>query len=513
MTVLPHVLSRQIISPEIILYQHNFNTNKTDSFDYQQFSDMVDYWKFLLVEKYGATTGQTAVIEFNLTNIYYFTAVFAAWELGLILIVDWPHAHNEQNCHSKSYTIHGKIDHAIVYSEQLNPDHKTFYREWDVYRTCLHCRNVITEKDFDNYQIKDHSKFKEITQTIYATPTSQAIWTATSGSTGDPKQQRIDHESVLLQAQRLVTHLNFKSNDSVLHTNNLHHGASACYHFLPGLMKSTKHHIMNSRFRPDSDQANKAMAQYIIDRKINKLFLYTPAKLLSWLRTTDALEHNVEVTTLYYCTKEIVELAKDKNVKLIKSIFGDTTIGYGFLIKTVDPSMSLDDYEPNCLGPKLDDFFDFKIENGFLYIQIPGLNRLDWKTSNDNFEIKNNKYYFLGRGTNYRINDEWINHNEIESKVNELFTVDQEEGATIVVDNEEQQVYLAIWIENSQAESKFNWWLSQRYRSVYITKYIRGLDKEQFMGSRKISRQLLKEYFRTSVPRIISFTDSPWCLS
>ena len=65
MTVLPHVLSRQIISPEIILYQHNFNTNKTDSFDYQQFSDMVDYWKFLLVEKYGATTGQTAVIEFN----------------------------------------------------------------------------------------------------------------------------------------------------------------------------------------------------------------------------------------------------------------------------------------------------------------------------------------------------------------------------------------------------------------------------------------------------------------
>jgi acyl-coenzyme A synthetase/AMP-(fatty) acid ligase len=462
----------------------------------------------MLVEKYNAKHGQTVMIEFNLTNIYYFTAIFAAWELGLVLIVDWIHAHSEQECHGKSFTIHGKIDHAIVYSEQLNPENKNFYQEWDVYRTRLHCKNIITEKDFDNYQIQDHTQFKQIAGTVYATPTSQAIWTATSGSTGDPKQQCIDHQSVFLQAQRLVTHLNFQPENSVLHTNNLHHGASACYHFLPSLMSAKTHHVMNYR----SDKDLQLLTEFITDRRINKLFLYTPGKVLSWLQATNPVHHQVEITTLYFCTPEIVNLAQEKNIKAIRSVFGDTTIAYGFLVKTVDLEESLGHYEPNCIGPKLDDFFDFKIEHGHLYIRSTGLGKTEWQTSYDNFELKNNNYYFLGRGNDYRINDEWINHNEIESKVNELFTVNQEEGATVVVDNEEQQVYLAVWINNPRAELELDRWLSNRYQTVSITKRVHKLDKNKFMGARKISRQLLKEYFRSNVKRIYSFSQ-PWMLS
>jgi acyl-coenzyme A synthetase/AMP-(fatty) acid ligase len=504
------VLSRHLIHPELILNQYHVDTGSIVSFNFQQFSDMVDYWKFMLVEKYNAKHGQTVMIEFNLTNVYYFTAIFAAWELGLILIVDWIHANSEKECHGKSFTIHGKIDHAIVYSEQLNPKNSKLYKEWDVHRTRLHCNNIITEKDFDEYQIQDHSKFKEIADTVYATPASQAIWTATSGSTGDPAQQRIDHRSVLLQAQRLITHLNFQPEHKVLHTNNIHHGASACYHFLPSLMQCNTHYVLN--LEENDPVLIRQLSEFIIDKKINKLFLYTPGKILSWLNSTDPVEHPVEITTLYFCTPELVKLAQEKKVKLIKSVFGDTTIAYGFLVKSVDLEKSLDHYEPNCIGPRLDDFFDFKIENGHLYICSPGLGNTTWKTSRDNFELKNNNYYFLGRGTDYRINDEWINHNEIESKVNELFTVNQEEGATIVVDNEEQQVYLAVWINNPQAEIELDRWLSQRYQTVSITKRVHNLDKNKFMGARKISRLLLKEYFRSNVKRIYSFTQ-PWILS
>jgi len=504
------VLSRHLLCPDLKFYQHNFDTNQTAVFDYDQFSRMVDYWKFMLVEKYNVQHGQTVMIEFNLTNIYYFTAIFAAWELGLVLIVDWIHAYSEQECHGKSFTIHGQIDHAIVYSEQLNPNNKKFYLEWDVYRTRLHCRNVITEIDFNNYEIKDHSKFAEIAETVYARPDSQAIWTATSGSTGDPKQQRIDHRSVFLQAKRLINHLNFKPEQSVLHTHNVHHGASACYHFLPSLMTSTNHYVMN--YEHWNDTHNKQLADFIESRKINKIFLYTPDKILAYLNSTDPLQHEVEITTLYFCTKEIVNLAKEKNIKGIYSVFGDTTIAYGFLVKVVDLQQSLNTYEPSCIGPQLDDFFDFKIQDGHLYIRSSGLGKTEWQTSKDNFELKDNKYYFLGRGTDYRINDEWINHNEIESRINELFTIDQKEGATIVIDNEEQQVYLAIWIENPQAELEFDRWLAQRYKTVTITKRARDLNKNEFLGSRKVSRQLLKEYFRSKVQRIYSFTD-PWILS
>jgi hypothetical protein len=296
-----------------------------------------------------------------------------------------------------------------------------------------------------------------------------------------------------------------------LHTNNLHHGASACYHFLPSMMMAKEHWILNSKFSTDDELKN--LTDLVIDKKINKLFLYTPSKMLSWLNATPKVSHQVDITTLYYCPRNMVNLAKEKNVRLIKSVFGDTTIGYGFLVKTVDCTQLLDNYEPNCIGPKLDDFFDFDIQDRSLYIQLTGLGQSQWKTSHDNFELRNGQYYFLGRGTDYRINDEWINHNEIESKVSELFDVNNEEGATIVVDNEEQQVYLAVWINNLSAEKDLDLWLGRRYRSVYISKRSNNLNKKDFMGARKISRPALREYFRNNVPRLVSYTENPWCFS
>jgi hypothetical protein len=61
-------------------------------------------------------------------------------------------------CHSEIFSIHGKIDYAIVYSRQLDPNDKDFYLQWDVLRTQLHCKEIITEKDFDNYEIINYSK-------------------------------------------------------------------------------------------------------------------------------------------------------------------------------------------------------------------------------------------------------------------------------------------------------------------------------------------------------------------
>jgi acyl-coenzyme A synthetase/AMP-(fatty) acid ligase len=506
-----NILSRHHINPEILIHHWDIKSGETTTFDYRQLCDMIDYWKYMLVEGYHAQPGKTVMIEFNLTNIYYFSAIYAAWELGLTLIVDWVHANSEQMCHSKVFSIHGKIDYAIVYSRQLDPSDKDFYSKWDVLRTKLHCKQIITEKDFDNYQIVDHSRFKEVASTVYATPHSQAIWTATSGSTGVPKQQRIDHNSVVLQTQRLCKHLNFQRGTSSLHTNNLHHGASACYHFLPSMMIAKHQWILNSHFASESDLKN--LSDFIIDKKINKLFLYTPSKLTNWLNTTSVLQHPVDVTTLYYCPKDMISLAKQKNVSSIKSVFGDTTIGYGFLVKTVDCSEPLDAYEPNCIGPKLDNFFDFDLRDQSLYVQIPGVGSTEWKTSHDKFELRDGKYYFMGRGTDYRINDEWILHQEIEAKVSELFDVNHEEGATIVVDNEEQQVYLAIWINNPEAESELDYWFQQRYRSVYISKRARDLNKKDFMGARKISRPALREHFRINVPRLANYTENPWILS
>lgn len=487
------VLSRGLINESAEFFQINSDCT-TDLIDLKKFSGLVDYWKYLLWEKCGARPGQTVVIEFNLTNAYYFSAVFAAWELGLIMIIDWLHARNQRDAEGSYFRIHGTIDIAIVFSEQLRPGSK-LYRPWDVKRTELNCRQIITEKDFENYKITDHSLFRWVVDNVHANNHSDAIWTATSGSTGNPKQQRISHEAVYKQAQRLIDHLGIQIGDSILHCNNLHHGASACYHFLPTLMRGRKHYLFSF------DVENKAEVQdlcsHISAYQINRAFLYSPQMILEYLRTTQPMQHRFDITTLLVCPPATIALAKQKKINVVHAMFGDTTIGYGFLVKTVHPqSQDMTAYNPMAIGKKLDDFFRFELRDENLYIAIPGLGQNEWRTSYDRFQIINEEYVFLGRNNSYRIVDDWLNHSEIENKVQELFAGDPDEKATLIVDVEYQKIYLAVWEPNDPAETAIRQWFRERYIHARINRIERNLSKTDFMGSRKISRAKIREYFR-----------------
>jgi len=486
-----NILSRNLISPDFILHQENFQSKEVTVITRERFIGMIDYWKILLVEKYQAKPGQTVMLEFNLTDAYYYSAVFAVWELGMIMIVDWPHAFSYKDATSHRMTMHGKVDFAIVWSLQTDPTAEGVYSYWDYERTRLNCNTIITEKEFDSYQIQDHTKFEEVSKTILASPDVDAVWTATGGTTGDAKQIKITHKEIALQAGRLVKHLNFNVGENTLHIGNLHHGASMCYHFLPSFMTSKNHYIYSGDQKKNNYYQD--LCECIVDRKINKVLLYSSEKLINFLLQTPRLDHNLDIVTLFYVNKRCIDLMHEKNVNSIRNVFGDTTIGYGFLVKVVDKNTDSDTYVTNRIGPKLDDFFDFKIENQHLYVKAVGLGETEWKTSLDKFELINNDYYFYGRGTQYRICDEWISLGEIDNKVTECFP---EDGATAVIDNEEQQLYLSVWKSNPEGEEKFSNYLKVRYQHVKVSKIARGLDITQYIVSRKPDRQKLMQYFR-----------------
>jgi len=486
-----NVLSRNLISLDFVLYQENLQSNELTTINREQFVSMIDYWKMLLVEKYQAKPGQTVMLEFNLTNAYYFSAVFAVWELGMIMIVDWPHAFSYEDATSYRMTMHGKVDFAILYSRQTDPNDQDFYSYWDYERNRLNCNTILTEQEFDSYQIQDHTKFKEISQKILASPDIDAVWTASGGTTGNPKHIKITHKEIALQAGRLVKHLNFNVGENSLHTNNLHHGASMCYHFLPSFMTSKNHYVYNGN--PKDNNYDQVLCDYIIDRKINKILLYSSKKLLNFLSQTPRLNHNLDIITLFYVNNRCIDLMHEKNVGSIRNVFGDTTIGYGFLVKVVDKNTDSNTYVTNRIGPKLDDFFDFKIEDGYLHVKVVGLGETKWKTSLDRFNLINNDYYFYGRGTQYRICDEWINLGDIDNKVAECFP---EDGATVVIDNEEQQLYLSVWKSNTQGEQKFSQYLKDNYQHVKLNKVARDLNVIEYTVSRKVDRQKLMQYFR-----------------
>jgi acyl-CoA synthetase (AMP-forming)/AMP-acid ligase II len=486
------ILSRDIINNDITLYQHHSITNQEFKFTRDQFVDMINYWKMLLVEKYQAGPGKKIIVDSR--NLYYFSAVFAVWELGMTLIVDWNHAHSQQDLNNQEYSMHGDIDYIICHEPYIDSNNN-FYHHWDLERNKKYCQHIISDKEFDDYTIQNPSKYKEISESILAKSGTIAIQTASSGSTGSSKLIQISHKDVCLQAYRLTDLLGFCDNDNTLHNVTLHHGASACYHFLPSFIRAKNHFIL---WTNESSQAEiDYRAKYINQHQINRLFLYTTQQLLKYLESTPHVEHRVDITTLFRITDRVAAIAKEKNISSIKSTFGDTTIAYGFLVKTWSRDDNLVTHDVTDMGPQRDDFFDFKIENGHLYVKSVGLGSDEWKTSQDKFDLRNNRYYFLGRDNIYRIGDEWINHGVIENKLLEFFPEHNGvETATIVFDNEQQHIYLAVWKEDLDNEQKFIEWIHYQYKQIKISKIARGLDVEKFIGARKISRQKLREYFR-----------------
>lgn len=480
------LLSRHIINPNMIVKQHSADRRQVKLFNYNDFCEMINFWKILLVEKHKAKVGQTVMIEFLSPNIYYFTAIFAAFELGLILIVDWPHALNEQDVNSHRMTMHGKIDFAIVNHQQTQSGNP-LYNYWDHRRTTQNCNVIITDQDFDQYVIQDQDLYTKVSTTIYATPELDIIWSASGGTTGLAKQTRFTHQQTYLEAERLIKPLGFSHNDISLHVRNLHHGASMVYHWLPSMMTAKEHLFFIYKHNVEE------IVPITISEKVTKVQLYTQQTVLDYLRKVSRLDHHIDIITLFNTTEEVIDLIKEKNINSVRIVFGDTTIGLGFFVKIINQNTTKEEFNKNrnCFGKKLDNHFTFKVENGLLHIAIPCLNK-DWTTSGDRFDVVDDTYYFYGRSDRYRIGNEWITLGDLDVKIDQLFG----NGATAIIDEHYEKLYLAIWRPNTEAENEFNKYISSQFKNIQIDKIARNLDFDKFFGSRKIDRQKLKNEFR-----------------
>ena len=482
------VITRHCLNKDLLIYQHDSTDQQTDVFDYTQFCNMIDYWKVMLVDRYQAHPGQTCLIDFVILNAYYYSAVFAAAELGLVLIIDLPHAYNENDIQSYKINMHGKID--FVISQKIKYDEqRADYNKYDILRNNHVGINTVFEEDFNSYIIQNNNLWEEVREKIYCQPDHPLIYSASSGTTGVPKKIVNSHRKVYLMARRLGRLLDIESTDRVLHTRNIHHGASMCYHFLPGFMIGKEQYTYTMK----DDNDIPKIVNFIEAHKLNQLFLYTSALLTNYLHQTPAVSHRVKITTLYQITAEAVNLLKQKNIKSISSPFGDTTIGLGFFVKKVNQFTDEKNYDVANMGPASDEFFLCELRDSKLYVSCPILDE-DWRTSNDLFDIIDGDFYFRGRADVYRINHDWIKLKDLESKVKQLFGPN---GASIVVDQDMQKIYLAIWQENSEAETELNDFVEKEYEQARINYVLRNESFEHFYNSRKIDNSKIREVCRS----------------
>lgn len=472
------IVTRHVINPDLILDLGHKQVG------YTELSTMIDRWKVLLVEHYQARPGNTVVIDFVHPNEYYYSAVFAAFELGLILIADWPNAFDEEDCTQHRMTMHGRVNFIITAYGQTVPSDALF-DYWNYRRNTVNCDHVITDRDFDLYQVYNADRADKIAQAIFVTEDSDLLWGGSGGTTGGSKQYRSSHKKILLQAQRHARLLQYKKQDRVVHIGSLSAtGALPWYHFLPTWMTCDYHTV--SVYNDISD-----LIVAIKQKQINQVQFHALHLIKNFLQTLDCVDHELHVQSWFVISPEDARQVLSKGISSVKMIFGDSTIGGTFFLKTLDATTDLDCYEKNCLGPQPDDLLQLKIETGLLYIAIPEVGQ-DWRTSGDRFELRNGHYYFYGRGNQYTICGETVVLGDLDQEVERLFGT----GATIVVDEPEQKIYLSIWRNNESAEQELTKFIANRYTKVVIDQTARGLDPARFVASRKIDREKLRDYFR-----------------
>jgi acyl-CoA synthetase (AMP-forming)/AMP-acid ligase II len=471
------VISRHIINPEMVLHDHRGTIN------YDQLCKMIDRWKILLVNDYNAQPGDKIVVEFTIIDAYYYSALFAAFELGLIVIMDWPHAFEEEDVASYRMTMYGRVNFAIISHGQTMPNNPN-YNYWNLRRTTSNVDHVITDRDFDLFNAPDTDQSKEIAKSILAEPYQDATWGASGGTTGIAKPAINNHIKLIKQSERHIKYMNYQTTDHAIHTHSILYGAGVIFHFLPTWMTAREHTAFSV---PDM----KEIVKTIHDKRITKIQFHSLPPVLEFLATVDKLDHTLDVLSLFVVPRELVLVIQEKNINNFYTIFGDTTIGGTWFLKTINSTTNPATYERNCMGPLLDDFFDIQINDGLLWVAIPSINQ-EWRTSGDRFVIRDGNYYFYGRGNKYRIGREEIVLGDLDLEVDRLFGI----GATIAVDDREEKIYLAIWKENSEAEKQLHQYFAHNFDKVKIDQIARGLDPNRFTANRKIDREKLRDYFR-----------------
>jgi acyl-coenzyme A synthetase/AMP-(fatty) acid ligase len=483
-------VTRQCINPDVKFYEHDVECDQLlNIFDYEDFCFFIDQWKVLLVKKYKVKPGQT-ISACAGPNMMYYALIFATAELGLILIVDWPYVTKESDLNDVKLSIHGKIDFVYTHKRFHTPGDND-YNKWLTQRDLSIGNEIIYTDDVSDYFMQiTEQEIAEVSALIHATEDSTLIYSCSSGSTGSPKRIINSHKKVYLMSKRIAQFV-MEPNASVCHTSLLHHGSSASFHFLPGLMHGKEQYTCVA-----ANGSVTRLAKFVQENKINQLFLYTHSSLTEFVTHVDVLEHKVNILTLQQITKNLLPLIKQKKINFVKSSFGDSTIGDTFFLKTVDQYTDEDTYDVSNMGPQLDNFYQFEIRNNLLYVASQQLDQ-DWVTSNDLFCVVDGNYYFQGRSNQYRINGCWIELNKIEEKVNELFGFN---GANIVFDPDMQKIYLAVWEQNETAVQALHQFVKDTYKGkLKISHVLKNESYINFLSGRKLNQNKIRLHCRNKL--------------
>jgi hypothetical protein len=421
-----------------------------DGVGYDDICSLVNRWKSILVNKYGAKRGQiltNAVIKLNLNHI---AINIAAGELGMrLLIMDKPV--DETTIHMTKMALFGPSDITIDCEQIRWHPHDKMVNDYS--------KIVIGEEEIDLWEDATPVPFLTKPDDVY-------LIASTSGSTKVSRPVYFTHKEAYEISKRNISVFKFDADSRPLHFRNLHHASSLFTYMLPSLMICDVHksaYIFNTWQEPQSISEEFLIPYNITHIMCANLWdVSSVFRSLSSNPTTNKLFINISG---FAVTKPVAEYAKKYNIEFI-SHYGSIDTGIPLIVNYVDRDY---DFEVGKLGVVVDDFYHLEPDNGITRVSC---NLWDSpRILQDNLDLRDGMWYYGGRKDKDPI------ETYIESVTPEY---------TLVFDDGLR--YLAIWDDTPL----------NKFDELGIN-MIKALDKKKFTVETKVNVDQLRAFFRSGL--------------
>ena len=479
------VISRHYINQNVKFYDGDLMQIK----DINDFNDSINFWKIILYEGYGLRPGHLIGILDNSMRFDHVALLFAAFELGLkiVLFPEKPTTSDGKLSKLDSITnAYGLMDLIItggtVVAEIIGVEAMAHRYGKKV---------IVREGVAEEYTIKDPELYNYLSTTVFPTPDDVAVITTSSGSMGSPRVVLYSHQFLHRLCVRDAQHFGYHGS-SVAHSRTMHHAWTLTGSLLPGLHAAEFHYSESNTFELSTIGTFVDMLR---NNKVEKV-------LLSWKDMLDNLieymqqnnlkfDHKIEIfVAAFLLTEDYIEKIKSVNIFELNCSYGESSILGPIATRVINHNTDPATFDYHSIGfVNPDNFYSIQVIPGGVSILCPALINGPFIV-NDKIEKRGDEYFYYGRNNLLRINEIEFSLPEINDLVQENFNGDFD----ICIDMPYQKLYLAVWSGNPDTE-KINQALKDKFLRLYFSS-VKKLDKTSWAWDVKLDQEALRTEFR-----------------
>ena len=478
------IISRHYIRQDIEYYDGDTMQLK----EIKDFNDAINFWKIIFYEGHGLRHGHLIGILDNSMRFDQIAALFAAFELGLqvVLLPEKPTTSDGRLSKLESITNAYGLLELIVTGGTIT---SLMGVEAMVHK---YSKKVIDrESTVESYTIKDPELYNYLSTAIFPAPKDTAVITTSSGSLNSPRIVLYSHQFLHRLCVRGAQHFGYH-NSSVCHSKNMHHAWALSGSLLPGLYAAKLHYGEGNSFEPST--VGK-FVNLVRNTKVEKVLLSTKDMLDNlidhMLQNNLKFEHKLEILVAgFVLTKDYVNKIKLINLFQLNSSYGESGILGPIVTRLINQDTDLDTFDYHSIGfLNPDNFYSMEVIPGGVSVLCPAL--IDGPyILDDKIEKRGDEYFYYGRNNLLRINEVEFLLSEVLDLIQENFNGDFD----LCVDMMYQKLYLAVWAGDPDV-GKINQALKDKFLRLSISS-VKKLKRSDWTGEIKIDQEALRAEFR-----------------